>query len=790
MPAPENVDQFVELLERSQLLAPKVLANLREQMRERKFPSARNFAKTLRRSNVLTPYQAARLLNGEADGFYLAKFKILDVLGRGGMGTVYLAEQITMHRLVAIKVMKNVGTGQRRLDYLTRFTREARAVAALNHPNIIRAFDFDEINGQPYIVMEYIEGLNAEQQVMSLGPLSWGQAADYLRQAAEGLEHASQAKLVHRDIKPGNLLVDREGCVKILDLGLVANLKNTKDSDSLTTDAEHLGTVDYIAPEQALDSHAVDIRADIYSLGASFYYLVTGKPMFPAMSTSQKLLAQQMQHPKPLVELLDGIPKDLSELVCRMIAKKPEDRPQTPREVADALTAFSRPKSPPYDLAAVTHSQQMMSAFLRKSPHPSTISSAGVSASGVNTAVTPSKSRSSKSQVAGVPAKSKRALAVQAEPHSGDDWWDKDVVVQRPKRLEAPPRRDTQSVVGTRRKRGTGKNKKKANSGLPLWGILAGVCALAGIVAAVVFATSGSDPDPTDLNPSLAGKSSEAKTTVAKSTGGEPSVNIYKQKNLKRQAYRAKLRDDPSVALMLVFDTKPQNKIIRSKANNSPLGKLKLNVIGGPSFVSGRHGGHFAAFFEGKQKKQRFELNDQSSKWLNFDSSYSIAVWFRSDGFQTNYETLISKGNASWRMQRKAGTRQLEFATNPFIQNGIPEKSQVRVFSKGPVDDDRWHLAVGVVDLNQNLNLRLYVDGELHESKTLFVKHMNSNAQVMIGGNSEYLGFDRNGNQIGKHPGNRFFRGLIDEVVIFQRALTDPEVAEMYDAGSPVRRKK
>ena len=224
-------------------------------------------------------------------GFYFGKCKILDVLGRSGMGTVYLAEQITMRRLVAVKVVRRVMRS--RSETLARFTQEACAVASLKHPNIVQAYDFDQANGIPYIVMEHVEGMSVDQQVEQLGPLHYTQAAEYVRQAAAGLQHAHKNRFVHRDIKPENLLVDIGGTVKLMDLRLCSSLCEENESDKLTSDSDRVGTVDYIAPKQALNSKTADIRADIYSLGAVFYFMLTGRILYPDSSTSQKLIYQQ-----------------------------------------------------------------------------------------------------------------------------------------------------------------------------------------------------------------------------------------------------------------------------------------------------------------------------------------------------------------------------------------------------------------------------------------------------------------------------------------------------------------
>ncbi len=371
MAPPVSPKEFVDLLRRSQLLNTRFMQRIVEQVDSLRSESqaedgveaARRLASGLVKAKVISLYQAQQLLAGRYKGFYLGKYKLLEILGRGGMGKVYLAEQVSMQRLVAVKIVRTAR--KRKSDVLQRFAREARAVAALNHSNIIRAFDYDETGDTPYIVMEFVEGIDVQRQVGKLGPLTAGQAADYVRQAAAGLEHAFQSGLVHRDIKPGNLLVDTRGVVKLLDLGLVG-IDNS--NDSLTNDAEPLGTVDYVAPEQAAHSSTADIRADIYSLGAVLHFMLTGKILFPNRSTSEKLVALQTEDPVPTAELAGELPEGLSAVIAKMIAKTPEARYQTPQEVIDAVTPFASAVTPPYDLSAVKHLRADMLELLRRSP--------------------------------------------------------------------------------------------------------------------------------------------------------------------------------------------------------------------------------------------------------------------------------------------------------------------------------------------------------------------------------------------------------------------------------------
>ena len=261
-----------------------------------KADGSRRLADELVQRGVLTQWQADKLLQGKCRGFHLGAYRILKPLGQGGMSKVFLAQHEMMGRRCAIKILPS--RYQDDPDLLNRFRLEAFATARLDHPNIVRAYDFnkDVRYGKEiaFFVMEYIEGRDLRRMVADDGPLECGKAADYISQAAEGLAHAHQAGFVHRDIKPANLLVDPNGVLKILDLGL-ARFTVEEEQPWQTSEGEQsaVGTADYVAPEQVADSRNVDGRADIYSLGFTFYYLLTGRRPFPKAT---------------LMELLDGAP--------------------------------------------------------------------------------------------------------------------------------------------------------------------------------------------------------------------------------------------------------------------------------------------------------------------------------------------------------------------------------------------------------------------------------------------------------------------------------------------------
>jgi serine/threonine protein kinase len=328
-------------------------------------------------------------------------YELLEVVGRGGMGIVYKARQLASGRLVALKVIRK--------DRLThpeavrRFRREAQAAARLSHPNIVLVHDSDQAGDVHYLAMEYVDGITLQVLVEQLGPLPVAQACDYVRQIAQGLQHACEQALVHRDIKPANLMVvcptppageARRGGptlpgplafdkaqVKLLDMG-VARLYQLSDNQdeiftTLTQDGAMIGTPDYIAPEQLEDAHAADIRADLYSLGCTFHFLLTGQVPFPGGTLIQKLDKQRWGTPVSADQLRPEVPPAVATVVRKLMAKKPADRYQTAAELVEALDELARtghvasaPRSP------VVHPTRRLTG------HTESIWSVGVSADG------------------------------------------------------------------------------------------------------------------------------------------------------------------------------------------------------------------------------------------------------------------------------------------------------------------------------------------------------------------------------------------------------------------------
>jgi serine/threonine protein kinase len=272
----------------------------------------------------------------------LRDYDLLAKLGAGGMATVYKARHRKMQRVVALKLLP----AHRGSDAasVSRFAREIEAVGTLSHPNIVRAHDAGEDQGMHYLVMEMVDGVDLHRLVKQVGALEVADACEVVRQAALGMQHAHENELVHRDIKPSNLLLSRDGQVKILDLGLALWQSDAMRQENLTTSGTVMGTLDYMAPEQADDSHRVDIRADIYSLGCTLYKLLNGQAPFalPTCDTPvKKIMAHARQTPTAVSQTRHDVPTLLGQLLDRMLAKDPADRPQTPGEVATLLGAFA-----------------------------------------------------------------------------------------------------------------------------------------------------------------------------------------------------------------------------------------------------------------------------------------------------------------------------------------------------------------------------------------------------------------------------------------------------------------
>ncbi|HND50922.1 MAG TPA: protein kinase, partial [Pirellulaceae bacterium] len=290
---------------------------------------------------LLTRWHCDKLLDRKYKGFFLGKYKLLGHIGTGGMSSVYLAEHRLMGQRRAIKVLPKSRVADS--SYLARFIREAQATASLDHRNIVRAYDVDNEGDTHYLVMEYVAGKDLNTVVKDLGAerLGYEQIADFVAQAADGLQYAHEHKLIHRDVKPANLLVDERGVVKLLDLGLALISNDAQASLTIANNENVLGTADYLAPEQALNSHDVDARVDIYSLGCTMYYLLTGHPPFPDGTLAQRIAKHQTQMPADVRIDRPDCPRELLDICNKMIQKRPDRRFANCREVAAALRKWT-----------------------------------------------------------------------------------------------------------------------------------------------------------------------------------------------------------------------------------------------------------------------------------------------------------------------------------------------------------------------------------------------------------------------------------------------------------------
>ena len=321
------LEQFVKQLEESGILAGDMIKDFIPPKASPK--DTQELARELVRRKKLTKFQAEEVYKGNASSLVLGNYVLMEKIGAGGMGQVFRAEHRRMKRIVAIKLLPPSMTKDK--ASIARFEREVEAAAKISHPNIVAAFDADCANGVHFLVMELVEGSDLSALVKKQGPFSVAVALKCIIQAAKGLEAAHRKGIVHRDIKPANLLLDNEGTVKILDMGL-ARLINVSDAAvqaELTSSGTIMGTIDYMAPEQALDTRTADARADIYALGCSLHYLLTGKAVYQGDSVMKKLLAHRDQ---PIPALRGRRPEatgHLEAVFTRMVAKKAEERYQT-----------------------------------------------------------------------------------------------------------------------------------------------------------------------------------------------------------------------------------------------------------------------------------------------------------------------------------------------------------------------------------------------------------------------------------------------------------------------------
>jgi serine/threonine protein kinase len=369
-----NVKQFVQQLNSIGLLVAEELQPFVDRLgSERDAKAAERLAKDLIRAKKLTAFQAQAALQGKAKNLLLGNYLILEKLGQGGMGMVLKARHKRMDRVVALKILS--AKALQSPDAIKRFQREVQAAARLHHPNIVTAFDADEALGTHFLVMEYVEGKNLAHLVREKGPLSVQQAVECLLQAARGLEYAHGKGIVHRDIKPANLLLGAEGEVKILDMGL-ARLEGVATGDSeLTGTGQIMGTVDFMAPEQAVNTKDADQRADIYSLGITLWFLLTGRMAYGGDTLMAKLIAHREQPIPSLLPILAGGPSRpvgaaagrVNDVFQKMVAKRPQDRyPSMTHLIADLVRCHDEKAGPP-TISHGASEEGKFSAFLKGS---------------------------------------------------------------------------------------------------------------------------------------------------------------------------------------------------------------------------------------------------------------------------------------------------------------------------------------------------------------------------------------------------------------------------------------
>jgi len=336
------LETVVKQLADSGIVAPGKLENFVPPKASPK--DAEELLRELYKQNLLTKFQAQQVAAGKAKSLILGEYTLLDRIGAGGMGQVFKAQHRRMDRIVAIKMLPPATTKD--AAALARFEREVRAAAKLEHPNIVTAYDAGQAGTAHFLVMQYVEGNDLSALVKKDGPLPVDKAVNYILQAARGLEFAHGEGVIHRDIKPANLLLDKKGAVKILDMGLarIDSGGNAATQAELTGTGAVMGTVDYMAPEQARSTHHADARADIYSLGCSLFYLLTARPLYNGDTVTAKLISHQFDPIPTLGEIRPDVPPDVQAVYEKMIAKKVEDRYQSMTEViADLQSCLPSP---------------------------------------------------------------------------------------------------------------------------------------------------------------------------------------------------------------------------------------------------------------------------------------------------------------------------------------------------------------------------------------------------------------------------------------------------------------
>lgn len=339
----QSVEQLLNRLAKSGLMTIEESTMIFDSLPEEQRTDPDFLAETLVRNGSLTRFQADLLLVGRDNELAFGEYTVLDKIGQGGMGVVYKGLHRRMKRIVAIKFLPQQAMNSQ--DSVDRFYREAQAAAKLMHPNIVTALDAGEVDGIHYLAMEFVDGKDLSAILSENGPLSVKDSIDIIVQAARGLSYAHDQGVIHRDIKPSNLLLAADGTVKILDMGLARiqnELGESQEADvpQLTQTGQFMGTVDYMAPEQAEDTRNANQQADVYSLGCTLFRLLTNQPIYSADTLMRKLLAHRNADIPRLSQFRDDVPQPLETIYSKMVAKHPADRFQTMQEVINELESI------------------------------------------------------------------------------------------------------------------------------------------------------------------------------------------------------------------------------------------------------------------------------------------------------------------------------------------------------------------------------------------------------------------------------------------------------------------
>jgi eukaryotic-like serine/threonine-protein kinase len=336
---------LLPVIKSSGVLGERQLAEIKAKVLHGDYPmDPTALADCLIRDKILTSFQAKRFLSNRPQGLIVGRYIILDRIGSGSMGRVYKAHHVMMDRVVALKIIAPEIAANDRV--VARFQREMKLVGRLDHPNVVRAFDADQIHRVLFIVMEYVSGISLGDRLKKKGPISPAEMIDYATQSALGLAHAHEQGIVHRDVKPTNILLTEDRKVKLLDLGLGVLMEADSAATFATADGIAVGTVDYMSPEQAC-GRDVDGRSDLYSLGCSMYHLMTAKLPFTGTTPIERLGKRISGRHVPITEHLPDLPGNFVRVLDKLMAHKPHERYATAAEAAEALQALIRPKAKP-----------------------------------------------------------------------------------------------------------------------------------------------------------------------------------------------------------------------------------------------------------------------------------------------------------------------------------------------------------------------------------------------------------------------------------------------------------